>query len=131
MRNKIRVVLLCAFLGFGLGWAMGCKPASAPLPAGAINAVDAQTNADLQAAHAYVAQWEADVKAGKYTPSSQEKAIFNNLVTGLNTADPLYQSWHTALASQPNTGEPANLSAAVTAIEQNLAQLITLAKGGA
>jgi hypothetical protein len=129
MKINFRLVLFSLILGLGLGFALGCKPASAPLPAGAINAVDAQTNADLQAAHAYVAQWQADVKAGKYTPSAQEKSIFSSLVTGLNTADPLYQSWHTALATSPTTGEPAELSAAITAIEQNLAQLITLAKG--
>lgn len=108
----------------------GCKPANAPLPTGAVNAVDAGLNANLQAAHAAVVQYEADVTAGKHTPAAGEKAIVNNLITALNTADPLYQSFHAALVANPNSGEPADLAAALAAVTANLTQLQALISGG-
>ena len=108
----------------------GCKPANAPLPTGAINATDAGLNANLQAAHAAVVQYEADVTAGKHTPTAQEKAIVNDLITALNTADPLYQSYHAALVANPGAGEPANLAAALAAVTANLGQLQALISGG-
>ena len=51
----------------------GCKPA--PLPQGAYTAPDAQINEDLQAAHAALLQYSADVKSGAHVPTAQERII--------------------------------------------------------
>ena len=105
---------------------IGCKTTPAPLPTGAINAVDAVLNANLQAAHAAVVQYEADVTAGTHTPTASEKSVVNTLIVSLNTADPLYQSYHAALVADPTAGEPAQLAAAVTAVASNLSALQAL-----
>lgn len=107
----------------------GCKAVNAPLPAGAVNNVDATINESLQAAHAYVAQWQTDVASGKHVPTATEKTIVGQVVTDLNIADPLYQQFHTALAANPAAGEPANLAAALAAVTSDLANLVNAAKG--
>jgi hypothetical protein len=104
----------------------GCKAANTPLPAGAINAVDAQINANLQAAHAAVVQYEADVAAGKHTPDATEKAVVNKLIASLNFADPLYQNYHAQLAANPAAGEPQQLADALTDVSQNLSAIQSL-----
>jgi hypothetical protein len=106
-----------------------CKPVTAPLPSGAINNVDAQVNATLQAAHAAVVQYESDVTAGKHTPTAEEKSIVNKLVQALNVADPLFQQWHSALQVNPAAGQPQALADALTAVSQNLNSIQTLVKG--
>ena len=125
-RLKFRITI--ALAAFALGLALGCaKPA--PLPTGAINAVDAGLNANLQAAHTAVVQYEADVNAGKHTPTPEEKVIVNQLIAALNTADPLYQSYHAALVADPTAGEPQQLIDALTAITTNLSAIQALVKG--
>ncbi len=116
-------------IGIALALGQGCKTAIAPLPANAINSVDAGINENLQAAHAFIVQYESDVASGKHAPTANEKAAVNKVIAALNVADPLYQSYHTALASNPNTGEPAELAAAITAVTDNLSALIALVKG--
>jgi hypothetical protein len=104
----------------------GCKTTPAPLPAGAINSVDAGLNENLQAAHAAVVQYEADVTAGKHTPDATEKAVVNKLIAALNVADPLYQSWHAALVADPTAGEPQQLIDALAAVTANLNAVQTI-----
>jgi hypothetical protein len=104
----------------------GCKAANTPLPAGAINATDASLNANLQAAHAGLAQYEADVTAGKHTPDATEKTIINKVIVSLNTADALYQSYHAALVANPAAGEPQQLIDAVMSVTSNLSALQAL-----
>ena len=105
---------------------VGCKAVNTPLPTGAINAADASINANLQAAHAAVAQYEANVIAGKHIPEATEKAIVNKLVAALNTADPLYQSYHAQLVANPAAGEPQQLVDALLAVTQNLSAIQSL-----
>ena len=69
---SLTAVLLVAFL-------CGCKPVAAPLPAGAVKTVDAQINAILQAGHAAVVQYDADVKAG-FAPTAAYQTIMTNLM---------------------------------------------------
>ena len=109
-----------------LALCVGCHAANVPLPTGAINATDAQINANLQAAHAAVLQYEADVTAGKHTPDATEKTVVNKLVAALNFADPLYQSYHAALVANPAAGEPQQLIDALTAVTANLSAIQTL-----
>ena len=104
----------------------GCKTTPAPLPAGAVNSVDAGLNENLQAAHAAVVQYQADVTAGKHTPTAAEKTVVNALIVALNTADPLYQSYHAALVADPTAGEPQQLIDALAAVTANLSAVQNL-----
>ena len=124
-----KLALLSVFLALPLLMG-GCKVVNAPLPAGAINAVDAGLNENLQAAHAGLVQYQSDVAKGLHTPTPAETVVVNKVIVSLNTADMLYQSFHTALLANPNAGEPADLTAAVTAVSTNLTALQTLANGG-
>jgi hypothetical protein len=106
----------------------GCKTVNAPLPAGAVNQVDATINESLQAAHAYVAQWQKDVASGAHVATATEKTVMTKVVTDLNIADPLYQQFHAALVANPGAGEPADLAAALAAVTSDLANLVSAAK---
>ena len=121
--RRIAIAALAVALSFGMA---GCAPKNQPLPTGAVNAVDAQLNANLQAAHAAVLQYEADVAVGKHTPDATEKAIVNKVIVALNTADPLYQSYHAALVANPAAGEPQKLIDALAAVTTNLNALQAL-----
>lgn len=110
-----------------------------PLPIGAINAVDAGINANLQAAHAAVVQYEADVTAGKHTPDATEKVIVNKLVASINVADLLYcgpvngqcapSSYHAQLVANPSVGEPQQLIDALAAVAANLTAIQSIVQG--
>jgi len=117
MRNRIFCITACALILM-----CGCKTASAPLPAGAVNGLDAQVNAILQAGHAAVVQYDADVKAG-FSPVPAYASIMSNLTTALNTADPLYQAYHAQLVSAPQTAEPAQLVTATAQVQSLLNQI--------
>ncbi len=123
-RIVIAAVLALATLGM-----YGCKAANTPLPANAVNAVDAGINENLQAAHAAVAKYQQDVAAGLHTPTPTEKLAVNALINTLNVADPMYQNYHATLKLNPAAGEPAELIAAVNAVTNNLSSLIALVKG--
>jgi len=115
---------------------IGCKAANTPLPTGAINATDAQLNANLQAAHAALVQYQADVVAGKFTPDPTTTIIVNKIIVALNTADALYcapvngacspTSYPAQLMANPAAGEPAQLAAAMTTIETNIGAIESL-----
>ena len=107
----------------------GCPHnAAARLPANAVGPVDAGIYESLAAAHAYAAKWLTDVRSGAYKPGAAEDEAMRQLVLSLNTADPLYISYHNALVANPSAGEPAELAAAITAVTENLSGLIALAK---
>jgi hypothetical protein len=124
--RRIAIAALAVALSFGMA---GCAPKNQPLPTGAVNAVDAQLNANLQAAHAALVQYEADVTAGKHVPSADEKALVNKFIVSLNTADVLYQSYHAALVANPASGEPQQLIDALTAVTTNLSALQAFVRG--
>lgn len=104
---------------------VGCvHNVTAPLPAGAVNGVDAQINAILQAGHAAVVQYNTDVSSG-FVPSVAYKAIMTNLTTALNVADPLYQGYHVTLMTAPQTAEPQSLVMATANVQSALNQVPT------
>ena len=107
----------------------GCKVVQQPLPANAVNAVDAGLNANLQAAHAFIAQYQLDVLSSVHAPAPGEIAVMNKVTHALNTADALYQAYHKTLLTNPMAGEPAELAAAVTAVTTNLNDLKALLNG--
>jgi hypothetical protein len=130
---------IALFTALAVGLCMiGCKAANAPLPSGAINAADAALNANLQAAHAGLVQYEADVTAGKHIPDATEKVIVNKVIASLNLADVLYcgapavgspcaaASYHAQLVANPAAGEPQQLIDAMTAVTTNLSALQAL-----
>lgn len=121
---RTRTLAALALLGFIM--LAGCANKTAPLPTGAINATDAGLNENLQAAHAAVIQYEADVTAGKHVPDATEKVIVNKVIAALNVADPLYQQWHTALQANPAAGEPQQLIDAVAVVTTNLSAIQAL-----
>jgi hypothetical protein len=114
MKKHLMVAAVCAALGLGIGWLSGCKAVTANTPpqalaAGASNQTDEQINAVLEGFHAAVAQAQADIASGKFTPTPAYKAALNTVIAALNQADPIYQSWHTALATNPSAAEPTAL----------------------
>lgn len=90
-----------------------------PLPQGAINQPDAETNAVLQAGHAAADRYETDVKNG-FVPSASLKVAVANLVKALNIADPLYQAWHATLLTNAAAPQPAALPSAVSQVSASL-----------
>jgi hypothetical protein len=71
-------------------------------------------------AHAGAAQFDADVVAGKFTPTAAEKTAYNSVASALNVADPLYQQWHAALVTNPGAGEPQQLIDAAAIVTANI-----------
>lgn len=122
-----RIVLFTVCI-LGMFAIAGChKPM--PMPTGAINATDAAINENLQALHAGVLQYKADVAAGKHTPTNNEKVLLNKIILTLNEADGIYQSYHNALKADPTLGEPAELSALIAALTANITSLETFIEG--
>lgn len=127
---KILVFLFAAIVVFGVA---GCTAANAPLPTGAVNAPDADTNKILQTAHAYAAQWIADVNCTAasaactpHTPTAEERQAYDVLIESLNAADLAFQSWKTTLATNPAAPQTPTLTAAVADVKTKLGALTTL-----
>jgi len=120
--KKIAVLLLGAIVSVGSITTVGCRKQLAPLPTNAINSVDAQLNSILQAGHAAAVQYQGDVKAG-FKPAPQFKAVMKTLIDALNIADPLYQSYHSALVANPSAPVPSDLSNAVAKVGSALGSL--------
>ena len=130
MKRIIRVSALVV-LALATLTAVGCKYKTAPLPANAITAIDADINSTLITGHAAIERYEKDVTAGLHknvTPT--EKLIVNTLVKSLNIADPLYQAYHKVLQTDPGAPEPAELATAVSTVKSNTANAIALVNGG-
>jgi hypothetical protein len=132
--KRARAIFILAFALSGCA-----KPG--PLPTGAVNAVDAGLNENLQAAHAAIVQYQADVAAGKHVPTASEKTLINATIAALNTADTLYcgapapgqpcatTSFHAQLLLNPNAGESPDLAAAISTVTANINQILALIKG--
>lgn len=113
MKKQISILILVVAFA-------GCKTAATPpLAPGAYTPLDQQINAVLQAGHAAAVKYESDVTAG-FNPSAAFKVTMQQLVNGLNIADPLYQQYHAVLATNPTALEPAQLSTAVTSVSNSL-----------
>jgi hypothetical protein len=105
---------------------VGCAvKANAPLPQNAVNATDAEINAILQAAHAAVVQYDNDVAAG-FVPSAALKTAVSQLTNALNIAQPLEQTFHTTLQSNPGAAEPPALSTAVSQVSAAMTNLTSV-----
>jgi hypothetical protein len=122
-----KLALLSVFLALPLLMS-GCKATVTPLPAGAYSPVDAQINEDLQAAHAALVKYSADVQSGAHVPTAGEKVAVNKLIDAVNIADPAYQRYHAALAANPAAPEPAALIAALADVASNLTAIEALVK---
>lgn len=95
----------------------GCQKKTAPLPKNAVTSLDGTFNADLQAAHAAIVQYETDVKAGVHKATPEEKAAVNVLIRAVNVAQPLEIAYHQALLSNPALVPPAELNAAMSNVQ--------------
>lgn len=106
------VVVLC-FLPMMQGCA---KQVNAPLPAMAVDQVDATVNSILQPAHAFAARLSAAVLSTdpqvhiELTPV--QKSILVKLNQALNVADPLEQAYH----AQPTSISAAQLQTAAAQV---------------
>ncbi len=115
MRKIFAAIAFAAILAFPLG----CIHKPQPLPAGAINQVDAGINSVLQSGHAAVVQYQSDVANGfKPTPLFAQTVL--GLTRALNYADPLYQAYHETLKSNPGAPEPPALATAVSQVQISL-----------
>lgn len=97
----------------------GCAhKVAGPLPAGALNTFDADSDRVLSDSHAVVQSIHDDALAGKVTLNDQQKALINHVIADQNAADHLYQAWHAS-----GSGDTTALSQAIQAIVGDLASL--------
>ena len=115
-----KLALLAIFLALPV---FGCKTVTTPLPANAVNSLDAGINEVLQAGHAAAAKYQADVAAATFTPTPAFKSRMTTLIKALNVADPAYQAYHAALVANPAAAEPAPLASAISTVSSSLSQI--------
>ena len=84
--------------------------ATAPLPAGAVDQVDATANKDLQAAHAFLATVASDVQSGKVTLSADQLRILDDADQAVNVASTAEKAYHNG-----GGGDASVLNAALAA----------------
>ena len=90
--------------------------APAPLPAGAVDLLDATSNEVLQAAYAFASRISADTLSGKLKLTPAQRTAMARLNTTLNIADGFEQTYHACgLAKLGNPSYPACDTAALTA----------------
>lgn len=116
----MKKTLLIAILAIGAFSVSGCaRQVNAPLPAGAINTFDADTNSVLQAAHAFASEMTARVLSTDPSVhielTSAQKSILVNLNQALNIADPLEIAYHSA----PTAANQAALQGAMPAVKSS------------
>ena len=87
---------------------------------------DHTTNVTLQTAHGGFASFVADNNSGKFVLTVGQKALLNQVVTDLNTADLIYQDWHNA----GGTGAQAPVKAAVSKVQAGQTALNAALQGG-
>jgi len=117
-------ILLCSVL-----FLAGCVHSgqiATPLPAGAINQLDATTNSLLQTAHAFAARISSAVQSTDSNIhielSATQKGLLNALNRSLNIADPLEQAYHAS-------GTPSSASA-LQAAANDVQSKLTAAQNG-
>ena len=124
MRSKLTIAFLALFLLSTVGCAAK-KPVLTPLPAGAINQFDATSFRVLSDAQASINSVKNDIAAGKITPSEDEKKVLNQIIADYNTANDLYQSYHSGA-----TTDTAGLSKAVNQLIVDIAAVTSQLQGG-
>jgi hypothetical protein len=104
---------------------VGCKTAATSVPTapGYITAQEQTVGEVIAGANAAVLKYEADVKAGTYTPTPAMKTAISALQQALVIADPLATAWHQSLVTNAAAPEPAQLATAVSTINTNIAAL--------
>lgn len=100
----------------------GCKAvnAPAPLPIGAKDAIDANANEVLQAAHAFAAEISTDIQttdpARHIELTSTQKKVFETLNRSINLAAVAEQSYHQA----PSDAGAVKLQASTNDVQTKL-----------
>ena len=118
--RKLATLLLGAIVAVGCMSSVGCKKQTTPLPANAVDRVDATANSILQPAHAFAARISAAVQSTDpnvhiaLTPVQLQ--VLNDLNKALNIADPLEQAYH----NNPTSVTASQLQAATAAVTQKL-----------
>jgi hypothetical protein len=92
------------------------NPPPAP-PTGSLNSFDADTNTALQTIHAFVGSMVAQNNSGAITLTVNQKALLNQLVASVNSADVIYQAWHAAGGTGPTA--PVQTAVAKAQSDQN------------
>lgn len=123
MKTRLSIVPLLLVLAVGLGCA--AKKAASPLPPGAINQFDATSYRVLSDAQAAINSVKADIAAGKVTPTDAEKKALNQIIADYNSANDLYQAYH----SQATT-DTAGLSRAINQLVSDIAAVSSQFQGG-
>jgi hypothetical protein len=123
MKRKFSVLPLLLVLLVGLGCA--AKKPAATLPAGAINQFDATSYRVLSDAQAAINSVKSDISAGKVTPTEEEKKVLNQIIADYNSANDLYQAYH----SQATT-DTAGLSRAINQLISDIAAVSSQFQGG-
>ena len=123
MKRKFSVLPLLLVLLVGLGCA--AKKPAAMLPAGAINQFDATSYRVLSDAQAAINSVKSDISAGKVTPTEEEKKVLNQIIADYNSANDLYQAYH----SQATT-DTAGLSRAINQLISDIAAVSSQFQGG-
>lgn len=111
MKRAILTAVACLCL------VTGCKTVNAPLPALAVDQIDAEANTILQPAHAFAARLSAAVQSTDpqvhIELTSSQKSILVALNKALNIADPLEQAYH----NQPTSNAASQLQAATAKVQ--------------
>jgi hypothetical protein len=123
MKRRVFIIPLLLILAAGLGCAAK-KPAGS-LPPGAINQFDATSYRILSDAQAAINSVKSDIQAGKVTPTENEKKVLNQIIADYNTANDLYQSYHSGA-----TSDTEGLSKAVNQLVSDIAAVSSQFQGG-
>jgi hypothetical protein len=123
MKRRFSVLPLLLVLLIGLGGAT--KKPVATLPPGAINQFDATSYRVLSDAQAAINSVKADIAAGKVTPTDEEKKVLNQIIADYNSANDLYQAYH----SQATT-DTGGLSRAINQLVSDIAAVSSQFQGG-
>ncbi len=124
MRKRFSIAFLALALASGIGCAAK-KTTPAPLPPGAINQFDATSFRVLADAQAAINSVKSDIAAGKVTPTENEKKVLNQIIADYNTANDLYQSYHSGA-----TNDTTGLSQAINQLVVDIAAVSTQLQGG-
>lgn len=131
-----RIIALTAVLMLAF-CIVGCKTATAPLPAWAPNSQVATVAQFIDAANKDVFGYEQDQADCLVTPTLvkcpgvSDPAIHAAVVglrKALTIAQPQFTLWEKAVAANPGATEPADLTAAISTIQSTLTQYPQLAK---
>ena len=124
MRRKISLATVLALVVIMAACAAKNK-VPAPLPVGAINSFDANCYRVLADAQAALQSIRDDSTAGKITMNPTQKSIFNQLTFDYNTANHLWQAYHST-----GTGNTAPLQAAITKLQSDILSASAQIQGG-